>query len=159
MSRQFLSPGMSVLEYLVIRSLANNKKSLIALYNWIVMGNPPSVVEETTGVKETVFKGVYQRIITKALYDRQLASKILRIAIPLVVREDIVPSIVVDEEGGIPKCSVCGKLLKPQFPEDHIIKSHYSYVKEYMARVIRIIKSPQQYTQNAQTLETSAQTK
>ncbi|MEM1526162.1 MAG: hypothetical protein QW775_03845 [Ignisphaera sp.] len=126
----------AVLEYLILKVLADKKEVLRALYDYFVDSTSPSTIANKYGLSKHQIRGYVQRIMEKTgSSDR--AKVLMKYTIPVIIK---IKPIAKKVNGSIAVCALCNEELPLQVVEDHIKKKHSNIVSECLDSVVEVLK-------------------
>jgi len=126
----------SVLEYLILKVLANREEIVKALYDYFVEGASPSTIAMKYDLSKHQIRGYVQRIIEKT--GSSMKSRVLmKYTAPLILK---LKPIARKVNTSMAICSICEEELPVQVIEDHIRKKHSDILSECLDSVIDILK-------------------
>jgi len=126
----------SVLEYLILKVLANREEIVKALYDYFVEGASPSTIAMKYGLSKHQIRGYVQRIIEKT--GSPMKSRVLmKYTAPLILK---LKPIARKVNTSMAICGICKEELPVQVIEDHIKKKHSDILGECLDSVIDILK-------------------
>lgn len=128
--------AIAVLEYLVLKMLADKGEVVKALYDYFVEGASPSTIAIRYNLSKHQIRGYVQRIMEKT-GSATKARVLMKYATPVIVK---LRPIAKRLNGSIAVCSLCNEELPIQIVEDHIKKKHTDYVAECLSSVIEVLK-------------------
>lgn len=127
---------VAVLEYLVLKALADRVEVVKALYDYFVEGSSPSTIANKYSLSKHQIRGYVQRIMEKTGSGTK-ARVFMKYAIPVIIK---IKPIVRKVNGAIVVCGLCNEELPIQVIEDHIKKKHANVVNEYISSVVEVLK-------------------
>lgn len=128
--------AIAVLEYLILKVLADKKEVLKALYDYFVDSTSPSTIANKYGLSKHQIRGYVQRIMEKTgSSDR--AKVLMKYTIPVIIK---IKPIAKKVNGSIAVCALCNEELPLQVVEDHIKKKHPNVVSECLDSVVEVLR-------------------
>lgn len=128
--------AIAVLEYLILKVLADKKEVLKALYDYFVDSTSPSTIANKYGLSKHQIRGYVQRIMEKTgSSDR--AKVLMKYTIPVIIK---IKPIAKKVNGSIAVCALCNEELPLQVVEDHIKKKHPNIVSECLDSVVEVLR-------------------
>lgn len=128
--------AIAVLEYLVLKMLADKEEVVRALYDYFVEGASPSTIAVRYNLSKHQIRGYVQRVMEKT-GSATKAKVLMKYATPVIIK---LRPIAKKLNGSIAVCSLCNEELPIQIVEDHIKKKHTDYVTECLGSVIEVLK-------------------
>ena len=128
--------AVSVIEYLILKVLADKEEVVKALYDYFVEGLSPSSIAFRYGLSKHQVRGYVQRIMEKT-GSALRAKALMKYAVPLIIK---IKPVAKKLNESMVACNVCGEELPLQIIEDHIKKKHPEIVSECLYAVIDILK-------------------
>jgi hypothetical protein len=126
----------AVLEYLILKVLADKEEVVKALYDYFVEGASPSTIATRYGLSKHQIRGYVQRIMEKTGSGTK-ARVLMKYTIPIIIK---IKPITKKVNGSIAVCGLCNEELPIQVIEDHVRKKHANVVNEYVNSVIEVLR-------------------
>lgn len=126
----------ALLEYLVLKILADKEEVVKALYDYFVEGVSPSVIANKYGLSKHQIRGYVQRIMEKTGSGTR-ARVFMKYTIPIIIK---IKPVVKRVNGSVAICGLCGEELLIQVIEDHIRKKHANVINDCINSVVEILK-------------------
>lgn len=126
----------ALLEYLILKVLADKDGVVRVLYDYFVEGASPSSIAAKYGLSKHQVRGYIQRIVEKTGSSTK-AKVLIKHITPIIIKLKPVAKRV---NGALAICSLCNEELPIQIMEDHIKKKHTEIVNECINSVIEMLK-------------------
>ncbi len=126
----------ALLEYLVVKALANKFEIIKALADYFVNNKSPSTVASEYGLSKHQVRGYIQRIVEKAGSVNK-ARTIMKFIAPYVLK---IKPIMKKSSDTIVQCILCGEELPLIAAEEHVKKYHGGLVDEYVDAIIELLR-------------------
>ncbi len=121
----------SITRYLVVKRLAGDTVTILAVKEYLVDGLSPSTIGHKYRISKFRVRGYVQRVMDKAR-NHMLAASIVKRIFPYVIGID--PIIL--RIGGKYLCLLCNQELRPEQVEHHIRRKHKDVVQGLVNQVI-----------------------
>jgi len=130
------SATTAVLEYLILKVLANKEEVVRALYDYFVEEASPSMLAMKYGLSKHQIRGYVQRIMEKTGSSTK-AKVLMKYAAPVVTR---LKPVAIKLNGSMALCGLCNEELPLQIVEDHIRKKHANIISECLDSVVDVLR-------------------
>jgi len=122
---------VSIIKYLVIKRLAGDTITILAVKEYLVDGASPSTIGYKYHVSKFRIRGYVQRVVDKA-HSHAIAAAVVRATFPYIMGID--PIIL--KIGGKYVCILCDTQLRQGQVEHHIRRKHKDIVNNITSQII-----------------------
>ncbi len=125
----------SIARYLIIKRLSNDVVALLAVKEYLIDGEPPSVIAFKYKISKFKVRGYIQRVIDKA-GNYRVAVKVVESLYPYIM--SIEPIML--RSGSRMICTICNTYVRINEDEQHIRKKHKDLLNELIRSMVARLK-------------------
>jgi hypothetical protein len=126
----------AIVRYLVIKKLINDVVALVAIKEYLIDGESPSVIAFKYRTSKFKVRGHIQRVIDKA-GNYRVATKVVEVVYPHIA--SIEPVML--RSGGRVLCMLCNTYLRASDAESHLRKKHKEFINNIVRNITNIVIS------------------